>query len=105
MAITESIENSEETVIGHSRLHTGGVAGDQLCSIIERIERLEEERAELSTDIKDVFAEAKANGFDIKAIRKIIRLRKQDAAERDEEETVLELYMRAIGMLPNDDSE
>ena len=78
----------------------GGVAADQLRSVIERIERLEEEKKALAEDIKDVYAEAKGNGFDTKIIRKVIALRKRDAAERDEEETILELYMRALGMLP-----
>jgi uncharacterized protein (UPF0335 family) len=80
----------------------GGVAADQLRSVIERIERLEEEKKALADDIKDVYAEAKGNGFDTKIIRKIISMRKRDRAELDEEETVLELYLRALGMLPGD---
>ena len=79
----------------------GGIAGDQLKSIIERIEKLEEEKAAIASDIKDVFAEAKGNGFDIKILRTIIRLRKKDAAEREEEETLLETYMRALDMQPD----
>lgn len=78
----------------------GGVAVDQLKSIIARIEKLEEEKAAIADDIRDVFAEAKGNGFDIKAIRQIIKLRKMDAQEREEEETILDTYMRALGMLP-----
>ena len=78
----------------------GGVAVDQLKSIIGRVEKLEEEKAAIADDIKDVFAEAKGNGFDVKAIRQIIKLRKMDAQEREEEETVLDTYMRALGMLP-----
>ncbi|GJD98809.1 MULTISPECIES: DUF2312 domain-containing protein [Methylobacterium] len=74
------------------------VAADQLKSIIERIERLEEEKAGLAGDIKDVYAEAKANGFDTKVLRKIISLRKKDHEERQEEEAILELYMQALGM-------
>jgi uncharacterized protein (UPF0335 family) len=74
------------------------VAADQLKSIIERIERLEEEKAALSGDIKDVYSEAKANGFDVKVLRKIISMRKRDFAERQEEEAILELYMQALGM-------
>lgn len=77
---------------------TQSVAADQLKSIIERIERLEEEKKALSDDIKDVYGEAKANGFDTKILRKIIALRKQDRDERMEEESILELYMQAIGM-------
>lgn len=74
------------------------VAADQLKAFIERIERLEEEKAGLSNDIKDVYAEAKGNGFDVKVLRKIISLRKKDHAERQEEEAILELYMQALGM-------
>jgi len=74
-------------------------AKDQLKSIIERIERLEEEKKTISDDIRDVYAEAKGNGFDVKALRTIVRLRKQDANERAEEETILETYMQALGML------
>ena len=75
-----------------------GFAKEQLKSIIERIERLEEEKQALADDIKEVYAEAKGNGFDTKALRTIIRLRKQDANERAEAEAVLELYMAALGM-------
>ena len=79
----------------------GGVAADQLRSIVERIERLEEEKKALQEDIKDVYAEAKGNGFDTKILRKIISMRKRDRAELDEEETILEVYLRALGMLPD----
>jgi uncharacterized protein (UPF0335 family) len=74
-------------------------AVDQLRSIIERIERLEEEKKAISEDIKDVYAESKGNGFDVKALRTIIRLRKQDPNERQEEESILETYMQALGMV------
>jgi uncharacterized protein (UPF0335 family) len=74
-------------------------AKDQLKAIIERIERLEEEKKTISDDIRDVYAEAKGNGFDVKALRTIVRLRKQDAGERAEQETILETYMQALGML------
>ena len=77
----------------------GGVAGDQLRSYIERIERLEEEKAALASDVRDVFSEAKANGFDTKAMRAVIRLRKLDASERDEQEHMLDTYKRALGMV------
>ena len=73
-------------------------AKDQLKAIIERIERLEEEKKTISDDIRDVYAEAKGNGFDVKALRAIVRLRKQDANERAEQETILETYMQALGM-------
>ena len=74
-------------------------AKDQLKSIIERIERLEEEKKTISDDIRDVYAESKGNGFDVKALRAVIRLRKQDPNERQEQETILETYMKALGML------
>lgn len=83
----------------------GGVAVDQLKSIIGRVEKLEEEKAGISADIRDVFAEAKGNGFDVKAIRTIIKMRKMDASEREEQETLLDTYMRALGMLPELDEE
>jgi uncharacterized protein (UPF0335 family) len=74
-------------------------AKDQLKAIIERIERLEEEKKTIADDIRDVYAEAKGNGYDVKALRTIVRMRKQDANERAEEETILETYMQALGML------
>ena len=74
-------------------------AKDQLKSIIERIERLEEEKKTISDDIRDVYAESKGNGYDVKALRSIVRMRKQDANERAEQETILETYMLALGML------
>jgi uncharacterized protein (UPF0335 family) len=76
----------------------GGISGDRLKSFIERIERLEEEKAALAADIKDVFAEAKGTGFDIKIMRQILKLRKMDKADADEQETLLDLYKRALGM-------
>lgn len=77
-----------------------GFAADQLKSIIERIERLEEEKKALGDDIKDVYGEAKANGFDTKILRQVVALRKQDADERHEQDTILDLYLAALGMLP-----
>ncbi len=74
-------------------------AKDQLKAIIERIERLEEEKKTISDDIRDVYAEGKGNGFDVKALRAIVRLRKQDPNERQEAETILETYMQALGMI------
>jgi uncharacterized protein (UPF0335 family) len=74
-------------------------AKDQLKAIIERIERLEEEKKTIADDIRDIYSEAKGNGFDVKALRTIIRMRKQDANERSEQETILEMYMQALGML------
>jgi uncharacterized protein (UPF0335 family) len=75
-----------------------GAAASQLKAFVERIERLEEEKKNISEDIKDVYAEAKGTGFDVKALRKIIALRKKDVAERQEEEAILDLYLKALGM-------
>ena len=75
------------------------VAAGQLRAFIERIERLEEEKKTIADDIKEVYAEAKGTGFDTKAVRTIIRLRKKDQAERQEEETILDLYKAALGMV------
>lgn len=83
---------------GNTPVNSGGVAHDQLRSIVERIERLEEEKAALANDIKEVYAEAKGNGFDTKILRTVIRLRKQDKAERQEQEAILDLYLHALGM-------
>lgn len=77
---------------------TEEVAQDQIRSIVERIENLESEKATISEDIANVYAEAKGNGFDTKVLRKVVALRKQDAAERQEQEAVLDLYLRAMGM-------
>jgi uncharacterized protein (UPF0335 family) len=77
---------------------TENFAKEQLKSLIERIERIEEEKAGIATDIRDVFAEAKSNGFDIKVMRQVLRLRKKDLATRQEEETLLDLYCHALGM-------
>jgi uncharacterized protein (UPF0335 family) len=72
---------------------------DQLKAFVERIERLEEEKKTISDDIRDVYAESKANGFDVKALRAVVRLRKQDVNERNEQQAILETYMHALGML------
>ena len=77
---------------------TLNIAADRLRSIVERIERLEEERKALASDIKDIYAEAKSAGFDVKVLRQIIRLRKQEPAEVEEQETLLDVYRRALGM-------
>ena len=76
-------------------------AKDQLRSIVERVEKLEEEKKAISDDIRDVFGEAKVNGFDLKALRAIVRLRKMEASEREEQDAILETYMHALGMLKN----
>lgn len=88
-----------ETTDNEPAFSTEGVAADQLKSFVERIERLEEEKAGVAADIKDVYAEAKGNGFDTKTIREIIKIRKQDYATRQEQQAILELYMQALGMV------
>ena len=82
------------TEIGHN-----SIAKDQLKSIIERVERLEEDKKAISDDIKDVYSEAKGNGYDVKALRRIVALRKQDPDKRAEQEAILDTYMHALGML------
>lgn len=76
------------------------ISRDQLRSIVERIERLEEEKQAIADDIKEVYAEAKGNGFDTPTIRKVVKLRKQDTAERQEQEALLDVYLAALGMTP-----
>ena len=85
---------------------TESVAQDQLRAFVERIERMEEEKRAIADDIKEIYAEAKGNGFDIKVLRQIIRIRKQDHNERMEQEAILELYMAALGMhaIPRDEA-
>jgi uncharacterized protein (UPF0335 family) len=80
-------------------MNVGNNSAEQLKSIIERYERLDEEKAAIATDQKDVLAEAKSNGFDVAAIRAIIKMRKEDATKRQEREAILETYMNALGML------
>ena len=76
----------------------GGIAAERLTSFIERIERLEEEKAALGADVREVYSEAKAAGFDAKVIRHVIRLRKMDREKRQEEEALLEVYKHAVGL-------
>lgn len=82
-----------EAGIGHN------VAKEQIRSIIERVERLEEDRKAISDDIKDVYAEAKGNGYCVRALREVVRLRKQDPNERVEREAIIETYLQGLGML------
>jgi uncharacterized protein (UPF0335 family) len=77
------------------------VAREQLKSVVERIERLEEEKKAIADDIRDIYAEAKGNGFDTKVLRQVISLRKKDLAERQEQDAVRDLYLQALGMLPD----
>ena len=76
----------------------GGIASDQLRSLIERIERLEEEKAALTADIREVFAEAKGNGFDVKTMRQVLKLRKMDSNDIAESEALLDVYRRVLGL-------
>ncbi len=95
------MENSA-ALASNGTVGTSGIAQaakDQLRSFVERIERLEEEKAALAGDIKDLYAQAKSTGFDTKALRTVVRLRKQDATERRDHEAVLATYMHALGML------
>jgi len=93
MATTATAE-AAETAKAHTRF-----AKDQLKAFVERIERLEEEKKAIADDIRDVYAEAKGNGYDVKAMRAVVRLRKQDKDERAEYEAVLETYMHALGLI------
>lgn len=90
-AMSQAAKTNDDTEVG-------GIAADRLRSIIERVERLEEEKKALSSDIKDIMAEAKSAGFDVKVIRQILRIRKQEPADVEEQETLLDLYRRALGM-------
>ncbi len=83
----------------------GGVSAEQLRAFVERIERLEEEKKNIASDIKDVFAEAKGTGFDVKTIRTILKIRKIDDNQLQEQEYLLDTYKRALGMLPELDAE
>lgn len=82
--------------MSEDKTQVGGIAVDRLRSLVERIERLEEEKKALSSDIRDIFAEAKSAGFDVKIIRKILKLRKMNATDRDEEEFLLDTYRKAL---------
>ena len=90
--------NVAEFPSGEAKEDVGGVAGKRLISFFERIERLEEEKAALAEDIKEVYAEAKGAGFEVKIMRRVLKLRKMEVEKRREEDELLELYMSAIGM-------
>src|SRR6185437_6043521 len=90
---------------GLSMPDVGGIAGERLKSFIERVERLEEEKRALAEDIKEVYAEAKGVGFDVKIMRQIVKIRKMDQDDLDEQETLLDVYKRALGMIPDLPSE
>lgn len=88
---------TDTATVGHNSITEH--ARNQLRSIVERVERLEEEKKAISDDIKDVFLEAKGNGYDVKALRTVIRLRKQDATEREAQESIVDTYKHALGMI------
>ncbi len=79
----------------------GGVSAEQLKSYVERIENLEEEKAKVSEDVREVYSEAKGNGFDTKTLREIVKLRKMDHDDRQEQEYMLDLYKKALGLVPS----
>lgn len=87
-----------EDAIGRGH-NSGSVASDQLRAFVERIERLEEEKKEVAEQQKEVYAEAKGAGYDVKILRKVVSIRKKDAEERQEEEALLDMYLHALGML------
>ena len=91
-----ALDAAQKRTAAEDKPETGGIAADRLRSIVERIERLEEERKALGGDIKDIYTEAKSAGFDVKVLKEIIKIRKQDKDERDEHETLLDVYMRAM---------
>lgn len=96
-----SNKNEKPAGKGHNRV--GGVAVEQLMGIIARVEKLEEKKSAIVADIRDVFSEAKGNGFDVKALRQVIKERQIDAQEREEHEHVLDTYRRACGLISLDD--
>ena len=96
----DGMQSVEEVFNAEDSPSSVSVSAGQLRSIIERVERLEEEKAEVLAQIKEVYAEAKANGFDTKTLRKVVALRKKKPEERSEEEAMLDLYLNALGMLP-----
>ena len=96
MALDATETKFDETKFDETK--TGGIAADRLRSLIDRIERLEEERKALGSDIKDIYAEAKSAGFVVKVMRQLIRIRKQEPADVEEQETLLDVYRRALGM-------
>jgi uncharacterized protein (UPF0335 family) len=98
----QTVNNTEMfTAKEYGAEKAASVARDQLRSFVERIERLEEEKKVISDDIKDVYAEAKGNGYDVKILRKVVSLRKKQPHEREEEDAVLDLYLHALGMIPS----
>ena len=96
LGATENPQEPHFECVREKDAEVGGIAVDRLRSLIERIERLEEEKAALGSDIRDIYAEAKSAGFDVKIMRAVIKLRKMNAADRDEQESLLETYKKAL---------
>jgi uncharacterized protein (UPF0335 family) len=94
-----TVTTASATAAGKDEQVAHRFAKDQLKAFVERVERLEEEKKAIADDVRDVYAEAKANGYDVKALRTVVRLRKQDVNERKEQEAILETYLHALGML------
>jgi uncharacterized protein (UPF0335 family) len=98
LAAVRDLDDALDDASSGDDTKSGGIAADRLRSLIERIERLEEERKALGSDIKDIYAEAKSAGFDVKVIRQLISIRRKEPAEVEEQETLLDVYRRALGM-------
>ncbi len=98
MANSSTVTDATGQDVGSDNAQWGNVAADRLRSIVERIERLEEERKALGSDIKDIYSEAKSAGFDVKVLRQLISIRKKEPAEVEEQETLLDVYRHALGM-------
>jgi uncharacterized protein (UPF0335 family) len=98
-SLMATVTTASATAAGKDEQVAHRFAKDQLKAFVERVERLEEEKKAIADDVRDVYAEAKANGYDIKALRTVVRLRKQDVNERKEQEAILETYLHALGML------
>jgi len=96
--VTAIGDNSGKAKVSTEAIAEGGLAADRLRSLVERIERLDEERKALGSDIKDIYAEAKSAGFDVQVLRALIAVRRKEAAEVEERETLLDVYRRALGM-------
>src|SRR6195952_1150015 len=95
-AVTDDVSDANVDDVSDAKV--GGIAADRLRSLIERIERLEEERKALGSDIRDIFAESKSAGFDVKVLRQLISIRRKEPAEVEEQESLLDIYRRALGM-------
>jgi uncharacterized protein (UPF0335 family) len=98
MAYPAAVTDATGQPVGTDNAQQGNISADRLRSIIERIERLEEERKALGGDIRDIYAEAKSAGFDVKVVRQLISIRRREPAEVEEAETLLDVYRRALGM-------